>query len=172
MFEVSEIESAQWLVGRRAHLEHHEPGAGTKHPPSLAKARVEVGQVPDSPPHNRAVEGRVGKRQRQSVRRHRCHPVGLLAAQLQHGLDEVGAHNRPPESGLPGQCRREVEGAGAEVEVPSCRHPLPVEPPKGLPPPVEVEPQADDTIQPVVRWGDGSEHRSDISPLFRTARDG
>jgi hypothetical protein len=88
---------------------------------------------------------------------------------LQHRAGEVGADNPSLETGRAAQRGRQVEGAGAEVEVDSSGQTLPPELCHGLPPPALIEPEADDAIEAVVGGSDCTEDIADIGPLLRTA---
>ena len=79
---------------------------------------------------------------------------------------------RPRKSGPPGQRGREVERAGAEVEVDSVRLPLPPQPPHRVSPPALIEAEADDAVEAVVGGRDGGEDVADVGPLLGPARDG
>src|SRR5688572_3608075 len=170
VLEVAEVEGPHRLSRRRAHLQHHEPRSRLEHPRRLAEAGVEIREVPDAPSDGRPVEGCVPKRQLQCVGDRGRRPPRLVPTELQHRQHEVGADDPAPESRLPRQGRREVEGAGAEVEIRPLRSALPVEPLDGLAPPPEVEPHADDPVEPVVGGRDGGEHGPHIGPLRGTVR--
>ncbi len=156
------------MLGRGG-VEHRHPPARSQHPGQLGQAGVEVGEVPHPPADQRAVERAVREREQERVGDHRVHPVRLAAAELEHPAHEVHAHHPAAEAGLAGEDRREVEGPGAEVEVDSIRRPLPPESPHGVPAPAEIQPQAQNPIQPIVRRGDGGEHLADVGALLRPA---
>src|SRR6185503_3295942 len=65
--EVKEVGRAQRREPGRGELENHEPRARFEHASGFAQTAVEVGQVAYAKSHQRTVEPRRGKRQRQSI---------------------------------------------------------------------------------------------------------
>jgi hypothetical protein len=108
------VQRAQARAGRQRHLDDHQPSPGPEHPGGLVQPGVEVGQVAQAPANHGAVEGGVGKVQLEGVGAHRGEPGRLDPSQPEHGGHEVGAHDPPGETLLPGERR-------AEVSVPAQR---------------------------------------------------
>src|SRR5581483_5646 len=116
-------------------LERHEPGAGLQDPRRLGEPRVQVGEVAEPEGAQRAVELRVGEGERERVGPHRPDAGGLPAAAHEHREREVGAEHAPREPRRPGERGREVERAGAQVEIQPVGPALPAEPPHRRPAP-------------------------------------
>jgi hypothetical protein len=105
-------------------------GQPRPHPPRLAQARGQVGQVAQAERGHHQVEAAVAERQRARVRDHRtppprapartAAPAPAPAPEQQHLQGHVGRHHRPGPGGqrrLPGD-----PGPGAQVKHPSaCR---------------------------------------------------
>src|SRR5919197_6155368 len=65
--EIEQIDRAQRRKAGRGELENHEARARLEHAGGVEQAPVEVGEIPNAKSHQRTVESRRGKRQRQRV---------------------------------------------------------------------------------------------------------
>src|SRR6267143_2341059 len=115
--EVEEVDRAQRREPGRAELENDETRAGFENPGRLTKAAVEVGEIAYAKSHQRAVEPRRGKRQRQRIGGDRDGTGRFALTLRQHWDHEVGADHTAAEAGLAGELGGKVERAGAEIEV-------------------------------------------------------
>src|SRR6266699_1306192 len=156
--EVEQIQRAQRREPRRGELEHHETRSRPEHTVRLPQTGVQIRQVPDAERAHRAVEPAVGEGQRQGVGGDRKGAGGFPLAPGEHGDHEVRADHPPRERRLAGERRRQIERAGAEVEVGAVGGPLPGEPPHRGAAPGAIHVETQEMIEEVVARGDRGEH--------------
>ena len=171
MLKVGQVHAAKGLRGGRAHLQHHQPGAGLEHPRRFPEARIEIREIPNAPAHHRAIKGGIRKGKLQRVGVDGRGARGLADSGLQHGQGKVSPENPATKPPLPRERSSEIECAGAEVEISALGRPLPVKHPEGCPAPAQIEPQTDDPVEPVIGRGNGAKHLPYILSLVGTAGD-
>src|SRR6267378_3061926 len=137
--EVKEVDRAQRREPGRGELENDETRAGFQNPGRLTEAAVEVGEIAYAKSHQRAVEPRRGKRQRQRIGGDRDGTGRFALTLRQHWDHEVGADHTAAEAGLPGELGGKVERAGAEIEVGAVGFSFPAEARHGGAPPGRSE---------------------------------
>ncbi len=162
--EIREIQLAEGGGLWPREFKDNDATAGVQHAPHLAETLVQVLEIPDPEGYDSGVERPVAEREPFRVSQFERHPVlHAAAAQLlppdgQHLLGNIHSHD--PFGAEPEGGEREVSG--------SCRH---VQDRPGrmgpevldrLPPPVEVDPPAEQVVQEVVPVGDRVEERSHV----------
>src|SRR5882672_8263819 len=160
--EVEEVDRAQRREPGRGELEDDEPRTGFQHPGRFAEAAVEVGEIAYAKSHQRAVEPRRGKRQRQRVGRDRSGAGGFVPAPRQHRDHEVGADHAAAKTGLPGELGGKVQGAGADIEIGAVGFSFPAEARHSGAPPGPIHVEAEQVVQEVVARSDRGEHATDV----------
>src|SRR6185436_989810 len=160
--EVKEVRRAQRREPGRGELENDESRAGFEHAGGFTQTAVQVGQIAYAKSHQRTVEPRRGKRQRQSIGGDGSGARSLVASPRQHGYDEIGPDHSAAKSIAARQLGGEVEGPGAQVEVGAVRLRFPAEPLHGGAPPRAVDVEAEQMIQEIVARCDRREHVSHV----------
>src|SRR5690348_7014146 len=163
--KVQQVERAQRCEARCRELEYHKAGAGTEYPIRFLEPSVQIREIPHSESDHGAVEPGVGKREREHVGADGTGACRLAPPQRQHREHEIRRDHGAAERALSDECRRELEGTGAQIEVGAVRSALPAESlHRGTAPgPVDVE--TEEMIQEVVARRDGGEHAAHVRPL-------
>src|SRR2546429_4131876 len=126
--EIEQVERAHRREARCGEFEHHETRARPEHAMRFPEAGVEIRQVPDPEGHHRTVEPGVGEGERERVGADRTGACSFALPPRQHGDHEVSADDGPVEPPRARERRREIERAGAEIEIRAVGSPLPREP--------------------------------------------
>src|SRR6266566_4328 len=160
--EIEEVDRAQRREPGRGELEDDETRSGFQDAGHFAKAPVEIGEIAYAKSHQRAVEPRRGKRQRQRVGRDRDGAGRFAPALREHRDHEVGADHTAAEAALPGELGGQVQRAGAEIEVGAGGLSFPAESRHGGAPPGPIHVEAEQVVQEVVARSDRREHATDV----------
>src|SRR5256884_1899018 len=115
--KIEQVERAQRREAWCGEFEHHEAGAGPEHAVRLPEAGVQIRQVSDPEGHHGTVEPGVDERERKRVGADGSGAWRFALPPRQHGKHEVRAKHGPAEPGRAGERRREIERAGAEIEI-------------------------------------------------------
>src|SRR6266513_1667008 len=166
--EIEQIQRPQRREARRREFEHDEAGPGPEHAVRLPEARVEIRQVSDPEGHHGTVEPGVGERERERIGADRTGACSLALPPRQHGDHEVRADDGPAESAGARERRREIERAGAEIEIGAVGSPLPREPSHRGAAPGTVHVEAQQMVQQVVARRDRGEHAAHVRPFGRS----
>ena len=120
VMEVQVIHRANDRRARRRELENHEARAGREHAMDLAQPAIEIGDVANAERHDRARRAVVGQREVERVgddrrhdRRRRLFPTPARSI----GSAKSAPTTRPAKPGRRASSRRDVERAGAQVDV-------------------------------------------------------
>src|SRR5437764_1136842 len=89
---------------------------------------------------------------------------------LEHWHHEVRADHAAREARLAHERLRELERAGAEIEIDAVWSSLPAEPSHRGAAPAAIHVEAEEMIEEVVARGNGGEHAAHVGPLRVTAR--
>jgi len=169
---VMEVEAEERGEAGRAHLgdlERDHAPARPGHPPHLAQALLEVGQVAEQERARHAGERARVEGQGQRVGGQQAHAaplveaLQLVARHLQHAEREVGRDHRAMRVHL-GQIDGEIAGAGGQVErgaVGRCDCLA-----RGHPAPVVVHAERHEAVHQVVAARDAREHRAHEAGLL------
>ena len=136
---------------------------GAHHPPQLAHAARQIGDVAHAERRESAVEGARGVGQGLSVGDLGRHPrqqvgrVQLAAPRPQHLAREVGRHHARTR-GAPHDLQRAVQGPGPEVEEAGRLACALQQPADGLAPPQDVDPRRHHPVGGVIARRDAVEH--------------
>src|SRR6058998_39479 len=148
--EIEQVHRAQRREPGRGELEDDEARTRFQHSCCLAQSAVEIGEIAYAKSHQRAVEPRRGKRQRQRVGGDRSGAGRLVLAQGQHRDHEVGADHAAAKTGLPGELGGKVQCAGADIEIGAVGFSFPAEARHGGAPPGPIHVEAEQVVQEVV----------------------
>src|SRR6266540_79224 len=170
--EIEEVDRAQRRETGRGELEDDEPRTRFQDPGRFAEAPVEIGEITYAKSHQRAVEPRRGKRQRQRVGGDRDGAGRFPPALRQHRNHEVGADHPAAKAVTPRELGGKVECAGAEVEVRAVGFRFPTEPRHSGTAPGPIDVEAEQVVQEVVARRDRCEHATDVRwrPTHRRER--
>src|SRR6267143_5225201 len=160
--EIEEVDRAQRREPGRGELEYDEPRTGFQHSGRFVEAAVEVGEIAYAKSHQRAVEPRRGKRQRQRVGGDRDGAGRFALALRQHRDHEVGADHTAAEAALSGELGGQVQRAGTEIEIGAVGVSFPTEARHGGAPPGPIHVEAEQVVQEVVARSDRGEHATDV----------
>ncbi len=166
--KIEQVERAQRREAWCGEFEHHEAGAGPEHAVRLPEAGVQIRQVSDPEGHHGTVEPGVDERERERVGADGTGAWRLALPPRQHGEHEVRAEHGPAEPGRAGERRREIERAGAEIEIGAVGSLLPREPSHCGAAPGAVHIEAQEMVQQVVARRDRGEHAAYVRPLGRS----
>src|ERR1041385_3488586 len=164
--EVQEVHGPERREARRGEFEYDESRAGLQHTGRFAQASVEIGEVADAEPDERAVEVCGAKRQRERVGGDGRGARRFAAAPRQHRNGEVGADDAAAKAVLTGELGGEVERAGTEIEVGAVGFCFPRKPRHRGPTPGPVHVETQQMIEEVVARRD---RRKDVTHVRRGA---
>ena len=157
---------------RRGDLEHHDAAARTDDADHLAKAAVQVREVPRPEADRRGVEFIVAERERQRVGDFEPdrQAVRFRPRQLQHPLREINGHHLAILPDPLRQGDRQIAGARGHVKRPVARAERGQV--GGSAPPLMVQAGGHDRVHPVVQPSDAIEHRPHLGLLERPGHRG
>src|ERR1700752_1645855 len=155
--EVEVVHRAQRREPGRGEFEHDKARPRLENAGRFAQGPVQIGYIADAESHQRTVESRRGKRQRECIGGDGHGARSLVTSLRQHGDDEVGADHAAAKTIAARQLGGEIECPGAQIEVRAVRLCFPAEPLHGGPPPGPVDVQAQQMIQEVVARCDRGE---------------
>src|SRR5207247_692030 len=163
--EVEQVEGAHRSKAGRGELEDHEAGAGPEHAVRFPEDGVQIRKVPHPEGHHGTVEPGVDEREGERVGADGSGAWRFVLPPRQHGEHEVRAEHGPAEPGRAGERRREIERAGAEIEIGAVGSQLPREPSHRGAAPGAVHIEAQEMVQQVVARRDRGEHADYVRPL-------